>query len=227
MRPADMPTAPTAPVSRGTVARPAPVAKYSGPQTWTGKRDHLKASGVTWEFMKKEHDGRQHSATGFIGAKLRANGTPLDAVGLEDDVNAHTLVLPRHAPDALARPEACCRAIDAAVRQPGHYLLVGFTVWHHGTYPNHLLFRQVRAFVEDAVVDRFGVGAFVIGHDPAFHGKTSDFHVHVYHPVLRITSSGLGGVVGQLLDLGRYKQVAQAWEARRDQARGNDAAPAA
>lgn len=167
---------------------------------------------MSYDILRRSHDGRQQSALAYVTAKTRANGRPMCDRAIIGDVSGNEVLLPHWAPDLFANPDFLWKEVDAQAWTYNQDLLAGPTFWFPGNTPRHLSMRQVRAFAQTRIVDRYGVAAHLIAHDPGRIGRRGDFHVHLLCTARVVNSDGFGAFVRPLLQKGAHQQLKADWD---------------
>ena len=112
----------------------------------------------------------------------------------------------------LARPDALWTEMDNHFMKSDQDLLAGPTIWFPSQVTQHWATRQVVAFAQAKIVDRYGGAAHIIAHAPHRIAHTSDFHIHILCSARVVTTSGLGAFIRPILRTGCQVEMKSDWD---------------
>ncbi len=181
--------------------------------SWTIKNPDGQTPQLSFDILKRRRGDREHSALTYARAKLRCWDRSLDQATPHIDVVVSQVILPPDAGDQFMNPHAMWSTVDQETDWEGEpHLLTGPTIWFPRPGCQHWALRQVSAFAQIELADRYGVGVHLVAHAPARMAKRADFHVHLLCTAREVTGAGLGAFVRELLHDGCQLRCKEAWD---------------
>lgn len=196
-----------------TKAHTTPVASFTDVSGWTLNNPDGPTRDFSYDILKRSHRDVPHSAVDYLRAKLRHHSGSLDKSVLHRDVAANTLVLPASASDLWARPHRLWSEMDEDFIKPEQDLLAGPTIWFPKCTVQQWATRQVIAFAQERIADRYDAAVQVIAHAPGRIAHSADFHIHVLCTARTITPSGFDTFIRPLLKTGCQREMKAEWDA--------------
>jgi hypothetical protein len=182
--------------------------------SWTIKNPDGPSQNVSFDILKRRNGDREHSCLVYVRSKLRCWDRSIDQATPHRDLVSHQLLLPPEAPDLFASQQMLWSAVDEATNWEGEpHLLAGPTIWFPQLKSQNWAIRQATTFAQIELADKHGVAVHVVAHAPSRIAHGGDFHVHLLCTARKITSTGLGTFVPQLLRDGCQTGAKNAWDA--------------
>jgi hypothetical protein len=189
------------------------VNAFTDIRDWTLNNPDGISRDFSYDILKRQFRGVEHSTVKYVRAKLRHPTGSLDHAVLHRDVAANQVLLPRGAADMMACPHRLWSEMDNAFMGTDQHLLAGPTIWFPEPVVQHWAIRQVVAFAQAKIADFYGAAVHVIAHAPERIAHGSDFHIHLLCTARIVKGSGFGEFVRPLVKTGCQLALKAEWEA--------------
>lgn len=179
---------------------------------WTIKNPDGRMKGFSYDLLQASANEEEPRAQSYVRSKLRFWNGRMAWAGCQHDVVANQLILPVDAPDLLANPDRLWAEVDRDVWKAEQSLLAMPTIWIADPPREHVAVRQVAAFAQVMLADRYGVAVHLIAHSPARIGHSADLHVHLLCTARTVGPLGLGRFVQPLSRKGCQVALKDDWD---------------
>lgn len=180
---------------------------------WTIKNPDGSTPHFSYDILKRRRGEREHNCLDYARSKLRSWGRRLHEVAPHRDLVAHQVLLPPGAPDLFMNPQTLWTTVDTETNWDGEpHMMAASTIWFPQLRSQHWAMRQVTAFAQTELADRYGVAVHLVAHAPAKIAHSADFHVHLLCTARQVQGSGLGSFAQQLLHDGCQSRVKESWD---------------
>ena len=180
---------------------------------WTIKNPDGSTPHFSYDILRRRRGEREHSCLDYARAKLRCWDRRLHQAPPNRDLVAHQVILPPGAPDLFMNPHLLWATVDAETDWEGEpHMMAASTIWFPHLRSEQWALRQVSAFAQVELADRYGVAVHLVAHAPARIAHSADFHIHLLCTARQVKASGLGSFVHDLLHDGCQTRSKRRWD---------------